>query len=68
MKKILLSIMVAAGLIACNTTEKVAVVDRNADTQNPIMPIVYNGVFAQGNHIQQHQIFSEENGQCGENQ
>ena len=35
--------MVAAGLIACNTTEKVAVVDRNADTQNPIMPIVYNG-------------------------
>ena len=43
MKKILLSIMVAAGLIACNTTEKVAVVDRNADTQNPIMPIVYNG-------------------------
>ena len=43
MKKILLSIMVAAGLVACNTTEKVAVVDRNADTQNPIMPIVYNG-------------------------
>ena len=42
MKKILLSIMVAAGLVACNTTEKVAV-DRNADTQNPIMPIVYNG-------------------------
>ena len=43
MKKILLSIMVVASLIACNTTEKVAVVDRNADTQNPIMPIVYNG-------------------------
>ena len=43
MKKIVLSIMVAASLIACNTTEKVAVVDRNADTQNPIMPIVYNG-------------------------
>ena len=43
MKKILLSIMVAAGLIACNTTEKVAVVDRNADTQNPIMPIMFNG-------------------------
>ena len=43
MKKILLSIMVLAGLVACNTTEKVAVVDRNADTQNPIMPIVYNG-------------------------
>lgn len=43
MKKILLSIMVVAGLIACNTTEKVAVVDRNTDTQNPIMPIVYNG-------------------------
>ena len=43
MKKILLSIMVLAGLVACNTTEKVAVADRNADTQNPIMPIVYNG-------------------------
>ena len=43
MKKILLFIMVLAGLVACNTTEKVAVVDRNADTQNPIMPIVYNG-------------------------
>ena len=42
MKKILLSIMVAAGLVACNTTEKVAV-DRNADTQNPIMPIMFNG-------------------------
>ena len=43
MKKIVLSIMVAVGLIACNTTEKVAVVDRNADTQNPIMPIMFNG-------------------------
>ena len=43
MKKILLFIMVLAGLVACNTTEKVAVADRNADTQNPIMPIVYNG-------------------------
>ena len=43
MKKILLSIMVLAGLVACNTTEKVAVADRNADTQNPIMPILYTG-------------------------
>ena len=43
MKRIVLSIMVAVGLIACNTTEKVAVVDRNADTQNPIMPIMFNG-------------------------
>ena len=43
MKKIVLSFMVAASLIACNTTEKVVVVDRNPDTQNPIMPIVYNG-------------------------
>ena len=43
MKRILLSIMVAASLVACNTTEKVAVVDRNADTQNPIMPIVFDG-------------------------
>ena len=43
MKRILLSIMVAAGLVACNTTEKVAVADRNADTQNPIMPIVFSG-------------------------
>ena len=43
MKKIVLSLMVAASLIACNTTEKVVVVDRNPDTQNPIMPIVYNG-------------------------
>ena len=42
MKRIFLSIMVAASLVACNTTEKVAV-DRNADTQNPIMPIVFNG-------------------------
>ena len=43
MKRILLSIMVAASLVACNTTEKAAVVDRNADTQNPIMPIVFDG-------------------------
>ena len=43
MKKIVLSLMVVASLIACNTTEKVVVVDRNPDTQNPIMPIVYNG-------------------------
>ena len=43
MKKIVLSLMVAASLIACNTTEKVVVVDRNPDTQNPIMPIVYHG-------------------------
>ena len=43
MKKIVLSLMVTASLIACNFTEKVAVVDRNPDTQNPIMPIVYGG-------------------------
>ena len=43
MKKIVLSLMVTASLIACNSTEKVAVVDRNPDTQNPIMPIVYGG-------------------------
>ena len=42
MKRIFLSIMVAASLVACNTTEKVAV-DRNANTQNPIMPIVFSG-------------------------
>jgi glycosidase len=42
MKRIFLSIMVAASLVACNTTEKVTV-DRNADTQNPIMPIVFSG-------------------------
>ena len=42
MKKILLSIMVATSLVACSTT-KIQTCDRNADTQNPIMPIVYNG-------------------------
>ena len=40
MKKILLSIMVIAGFAACH---KVQPIDRNADTQNPIMPIVYYG-------------------------
>ena len=45
MKKIILSIVAMASLVACNTqnTEHKTVVDRNADTQNPIMPIVYNG-------------------------
>lgn len=41
MKKIFLSIMVAAFLIACSTTSTKQAVDRNADTQNPIMPIMY---------------------------
>ena len=40
MKKILLSILVASSLIACCNC---ACGDRNANTQNPIMPIVYNG-------------------------
>ena len=42
MKKILLSLMVAASLVACNTAGK-QTCDRNADTQNPIMPILYTG-------------------------
>ena len=41
MKKIFLSIMVAASLVACSTTSTQQTVDRNADTQNPIMPIMY---------------------------
>ena len=40
MKKILLSILVASSLTACCNC---ACGDRNANTQNPIMPIVYNG-------------------------
>lgn len=40
MKKILLSILVASSLMACCNC---ACGDRNANTQNPIMPIVYNG-------------------------
>ena len=40
MKKILLSILVASSLMACCNY---ACGDRNANTQNPIMPIVYNG-------------------------
>ncbi|MBR2449885.1 MAG: hypothetical protein IKB40_00130 [Paludibacteraceae bacterium] len=43
MKRIILSFMAIACLVACNTTEKVTVVDRNAATQNPIMPIIYSG-------------------------
>ena len=39
MKKIFLSIVVAASMIACTNQA----VDRNANTQNPIMPIAYNG-------------------------
>ena len=42
MKKIILSILAVASLVACNTTKK-QTVDRNADTQNPIMPILYTG-------------------------
>ena len=41
MKKIFLSIMVAASLVACSTTSTQQTVDRNADTQNPLMPIMY---------------------------
>ena len=41
MKKIFLFIMVATSLMACTTTSTKQTVDRNADTQNPIMPIVY---------------------------
>ena len=41
MKKIFLSIMVVASLMACSTTSTNQAVDRNADTQNPIMPIMY---------------------------
>ena len=40
MKKILLSILVASSLMACCNC---ACGDRNANTQSPIMPIVYNG-------------------------
>ena len=40
MKKILLFILVASSLMACCNC---ACGDRNANTQNPIMPIVYNG-------------------------
>ena len=44
MKKIILSLMAVACLVACNTTTpKKTVEDRNADTQNPIMPIIYGG-------------------------
>ena len=39
MKKILLSILVASNLVACCNC---ACLDRNANTQNPIMPIVYD--------------------------
>lgn len=42
MKKILLSILVATSLIACSQQAKL-VIDPYATTQNPIMPIVYNG-------------------------
>ena len=41
MKKIFLSIMVVASLMACSTTSTNQAVDCNADTQNPIMPIMY---------------------------
>ena len=40
MRKIILSIMFAASLVACCTKE---CDQRNANTQNPIMPILYSG-------------------------
>jgi hypothetical protein len=43
MKKILLSLCVAISFIACNSAKKATHIDRNANTQNPIMPIIYNG-------------------------
>ena len=45
MKKIVLLFAAALGLVACGpkaTTTPTVVEDRNANTQNPIMPIVYN--------------------------
>jgi uncharacterized alpha/beta hydrolase family protein len=40
MRKIILSIMFAASLVACCNKE---CDQRNANTQNPIMPILYSG-------------------------
>ena len=44
MKKIFLSLILAATLVACGTAGK-QTCDRNADTQNPIMPILYTGSY-----------------------
>ena len=41
MKKIVLLFAAALGLVACGAPEKQAVVERNANTQNPIMPILF---------------------------
>ena len=41
MKRILLSMMIACSLVACNQNS--SKVERNADTQNPISPIVFTG-------------------------
>lgn len=50
MKQKILTIMVAASMMACHPAEKV-VTDRNANTQNPIMPITYVGSTLGGDTI-----------------
>ena len=42
MKKIFLLLAVALGIVACGTKSKSTTVERNANTLNPIMPIVYS--------------------------
>ena len=51
MKKIVLLFAAALGLVACGAPEKQAVVERNANTQNPIMPISYYNSNAKGQEI-----------------
>jgi glycosidase len=51
MKKIVLLFAAALGLVACGAPEKQAVVERNANTQNPIMPIAYCNSSAKGQEI-----------------
>lgn len=51
MKKIVLLFAAALGLVACGAPEKQAVVERNANTQNPIMPIAYYNSSAKGQEI-----------------
>ena len=51
MKKIVLLFAAALGLVACGAPEKQAVVERNANTQNPIMPIAYTNSSAKGQEI-----------------
>ena len=51
MKKIVLLFAAALGLVACGAPEKQAVVERNANTQNPIMPIAYYNSNAKGQEI-----------------